>query len=333
MLCFQVWRWGGGFALEHPRDRGHAPYPSIFVTPLIKWLELTTEASQIHFSQCRLGAPSKKDTTLLTTITSLGYLSGPEYQCCHEVHQSVLKGKTKKGTFRSSKAAQYPPELCKALAKGLFQEAPSWPQTTLLVTKRGDLRPPPGLEGTRPRDPEYLTKSGRPREPDYVVGDRLCYWNWKEIFKLKTGDTDKTHINFKEMRALRMWVRREARSGPSTLGRRIITLCDSRVCVGAVGRGRSASINLNRTLKQTLPLLLGSKLYLTVLWVPTGANPSDAPSRDFPLPQWLREARRSARGRKAAGPSRRRAEGQKQLLPEVPQSTQLLFSEIDALDR
>jgi hypothetical protein len=144
-----------------------------------------------------------------------------------------------------------------------------------------------------------MTKSGNFRTPDYLIADRLVDWDWKETFRLKCGPEDTTHINHKELRALRMHVRRFARMGPSARGRRIVILCDSQVVVGALSRGRSASRKLNRAVKAFIPLLLPAHLYMAILWVPTGANPSDAPSRDSSLHAWLAQAKKEASERLA----------------------------------
>ena len=129
------------------------------------------------------------------------------------------------------------------------------------------------------------------------MGDKLIDWNWKHTFALETGP-DASHINLKEFRALRLALRRKARGGPSARGKRYICLNDSRVVVGAVAHGRSSSKALNRGLRSLLPLLIGSNLYPTMLWVPTGANSADVPSRAGCLARWLRAERAAAKSRR-----------------------------------
>ena len=162
----------------------------------------------------------------------------------------------------------------------------------------GTHRAPPGL--TLPGDLPHANRvpiAGRYREPDYLVGDEIVDWGWKETFTLKTEDT--AHINIKELRAVKVYLRRRAKQGVQGAGSRVVLLIDSRVVVGAIAHGRSSSLPINRGLRQTLPLLIGSKIYPIVLWVPTGANPSDAPSRGKRVREWLSFARRDARSRRA----------------------------------
>ena len=130
------------------------------------------------------------------------------------------------------------------------------------------------------------------REPDHIVGDKICKWDWKHVFSL--GTSSSTHINLLELRALLLYIKRRARAGPSTHGERILVLCDSRVCVGAIGKGRSSSPALNAGLRRLLAYSVASHLYVCVIWLPTGANPGDAPSRNVPVAVWLRGARAAA---------------------------------------
>ena len=56
-LCFAVWRASSVCMFEHPRDRGVAPYASVFNTELLQWLAQATGARMVHFSQCCVGPP------------------------------------------------------------------------------------------------------------------------------------------------------------------------------------------------------------------------------------------------------------------------------------
>ena len=74
-----------------------------------------------------------------------------------------------------------------------------------------------------------------------------------------------------------MYVQRRARFGPVMSGSRVVLLCGSQVVVGCLSKGRSKWPALNDGLRKLLAYSLASKLYLTCIWVPTGANPADAP--------------------------------------------------------
>jgi hypothetical protein len=96
------------------------------------------------------------------------------------------------------------------------------------------------------------------------------------------------HINILEARALLSYVQlcvRERRSG-----QRLIVVVDSGVVKGAVRKFRSSSRGLNFVLRQLGALCLAYDLYLELLWVPTWANPGDAPSRGASLAEWRRKA-------------------------------------------
>ena len=83
-----------------------------------------------------------------------------------------------------------------------------------------------------------------------------------------TGCTADRHTNFRKMRALLTyvpWVLRQ----PGRFGHSLVVLVDSTVIVGVVTRGRSS---LRR-------LALGGNLVLHVVYIPTGHNTPDAPSR------------------------------------------------------
>ena len=219
--------------------------------------------------------------------------------CNHKEHQSVLKGVNSEGKFFSAAAQSYPPPFNAALAQAALTGISALPHTTCVQGPNGQIREPPGLEGVaNPLGKQRNTKGGFFREPDHIVGDKVIQWDWKQTFSLTCNDP--SHINLKEMRALRIYLRRRAKGGQKGAGQRVIILCDSRVVVGAVAHGRSPSKQLNRMLRKTLPILLGSGIYPIILWVPTGANPGDPPSRGACVARWLRCSRHTAKTRHAA---------------------------------
>ena len=67
---------------------------------------------------------------------------------------------------------------------------------------------------------------------------------------------------------------------------RVLVLCDSRVAMGAIGKGRSSARRLNKELRRIAALVLGYGFVLDVVWIPTWANASDAPSRGRSLASW-----------------------------------------------
>ena len=103
-------------------------------------------------------------------------------------------------------------------------------------------------------------------------------WSVRSAYKFRFSG----HINLQEARAIKFEVRRLAAELPGPI--RIIFLCDSQVCVGAIGKGRSSSFKLNGILRSMLGHLIAGRIVLRIVWVSTGANPGDYPSRFAALP-------------------------------------------------
>ena len=55
-------------------------------------------------------------------------------------------------------------------------------------------------------------------------------------------------------------------------------MCDSRAATGALNHGGSPSVIYNNQLRRLLPDLLATDLIVATLWIPSEANPADAPS-------------------------------------------------------
>ena len=86
------------------------------------------------------------------------------------------------------------------------------------------------------------------------------------------------HINLAEARAVVLYVKWILRS-QRRFNRRLLVLVDSRVVLGAVTKGRSSSVPLNRILRQLAALSFAGGLTMQVVFTPTRHNPADAPSR------------------------------------------------------
>ena len=74
---------------------------------------------------------------------------------------------------------------------------------------------------------------------------------------------------------------------------RLMVLVDSRVVLGAVSKGRSSSRKSNFTLRKLVFLCLACDIALELVWVPTWANPADAPSRKNRLGARMPHCRRT----------------------------------------
>ena len=109
-------------------------------------------------------------------------------------------------------------------------------------------------------------------------------WQTMLSFDFKFAD----HINLLEALALVTLFQRLKRT--QLMHRRVIVLIDSGVVKGAATKGRSSSRRLNAHLRRLSALLLSRDLYVELLWIPSAANSSDAPSRHYPVWKWRLEA-------------------------------------------
>lgn len=84
------------------------------------------------------------------------------------------------------------------------------------------------------------------------------------------------HITVKEMEA----VLRALRSQESELrGRRVLVLCDNAAVVRIIAKGSSKSPELMQRMRELFRWAVDQGVQLYAKWVPTDANPADAPSR------------------------------------------------------
>jgi len=110
----------------------------------------------------------------------------------------------------------------------------------------------------------------------------ICGMEWKVV--LSHAFVYAGHINLLELEALTMLIRQLARRGCRDA--RVLVAMDSRVSIGAVTKGRSSSRKVNYRLRKLAGICLGYGIFVELIWVPTWANPGDAPSRFFSLEKW-----------------------------------------------
>ena len=103
-------------------------------------------------------------------------------------------------------------------------------------------------------------------------------WRVTERSKFST----KAHINVQELKVIVKELRHLTRK--SSAGQRCVNLCDSRVVVGAFGKGRSSAVRLNHWLRRAMIHCVAGSKALTNVWVSTKADPSDHPSRGAKIP-------------------------------------------------
>jgi hypothetical protein len=127
---------------------------------------------------------------------------------------------------------------------------------------------------TSPQDMDAL--ASLPKIPSTPIDTSSL--NWSTI--ISTPWTKPEHINVLEVRALSTAIRWTL-SCPASLGCRLLSLSDSQVVVFAVSKGRSSSFQILRRLRYLSSMVLAGGLRLVMRWIPSTANPADAPSRRY----------------------------------------------------
>ena len=92
------------------------------------------------------------------------------------------------------------------------------------------------------------------------------------------------YINLLELESLISLLKRVTREG--MCGKRLVVPLDSRVVIGAVSKGRSSSRKMKFLLRKLGFWCFAYDIALERVWVPTWANPPDAPSRNRPHESW-----------------------------------------------
>ena len=128
--CDLIADQGGGFAVENPAPREGKP--SLFKMPAIVALQKKHSARSVEFDQCRYGAPTTKPTRVLWHRGGFVTLhkecdhpprwqEGPRGRTISRswswAPHPPLWGQKKDGVWRAKLAAQYPPALCRELAR------------------------------------------------------------------------------------------------------------------------------------------------------------------------------------------------------------------------
>lgn len=260
MLILVLVRVGFGTLVhEHPAS-AHS-----WAIKFWEWFVTLADAEIGRFCACQFGAPYRKDTRLARLRADC--LRPLDRMCCctgpHAV--SLAGGETKK-------AAEYVPRFCTEYA------------AAAAAVHRAD---PPALG----QDEAAAMATGTPAcYEKFWINDLLRELPWVPTASRPVGGD--AHINVRELRA---GLRHGVMEARGARGLRILLVLDSRVSIGALGKGRSAAQLLNNELRAALPEILGQDLYLGFLFGPTRLNPADAPSRLRPLastglglPPWAR---------------------------------------------
>lgn len=108
-------------------------------------------------------------------------------------------------------------------------------------------------------------------------------------WKLRAGwKTDGRDIGWAEMVAVELGLLALVEEGHHDVHIRLRS--DNQGVVGALKAGRSRGIESNRALQRVVAIMIERSIWLTVDWVASADNPSDAPSRGLPPPGYVRRA-------------------------------------------
>ena len=200
----------------------------------------------------------------------------------------------KPGEAVSSFSASYPKTFCRRVAVAAKQSlSDSIRVVPLHETVRSCMRIDESLSVPKSVLAEPVSHP-RPfhEDPEWVteLAESLPF---KELLRYKFHKSG--HINVLESRVHKTWLKHCARAHPNC---RTLGLLDSRVTLGATAKGRSSSKAICRVLQGSLAYIIGGCLYPGGMHIGSKSNPSDAPSRNRPVPdpckeepRWLSELR------------------------------------------
>eukprot|EP00438_Fugacium_kawagutii_P012983 Skav230934 [mRNA] locus=scaffold2774:74414:79357:- [translate_table: standard] len=126
--------FGGCGMVEHPAPPEDEQAPSIWRQPVMHLLCQLPCSSWIHLDQGRLGAASKKPTSLLAIRMPTLAARVQEWALTTKSPSTVSIGLDSQGRFLTAPLKEYPPAFCKAIAQGLCDtllQLPAHPDCTV----------------------------------------------------------------------------------------------------------------------------------------------------------------------------------------------------------
>ena len=271
---------GGKFILEHPRDPGHDPYPSIWELPEVRELQKASQGQLLLLDQCRYGQKAKKPTTLLTNATAK--IEDLSMRCCHQEHPVTLQGKDEAGAFRTSAAQTYASELCKPIAEVLLEEFrlmmlhAAGPDPKGHIESESEGKFPPPARGRAP----IRRRMGERIPAPPLSSTWLPVARWATTYRGLWRHA--VHITIQELRTVVGLLRHLARSRRNW-GHKVLLLIDSMAALGVIAKGRSSSLPLLRLARQVCAISLAFDIRPAPRYIPSEVNPSDGPSRGLPV--------------------------------------------------
>ena len=282
LLCLVQFLVGGFFGAEQPA------WGFMRALPLWKLLVLLG-SDEFLFDWCRFKCLFKKTTRLLSNFGPMKTLGK---RCNHKFRHSKLEGSA------TTLAGAYSACFCDMFAdtcfnnKNLLEQGSVGSENFFEENFQSDVtpldKPPMDREEKRcsssqvnPRVDELLgslvTREGKAKGGSPLWAVQLSEGLvWKTIMQYTFRQVE--HINLQECKARRSLLKRLKQ------GRRVVICQDSRVNLGALGKGRSPSSALNRIMRSEAPWLLGKNLHISGVHFPTWSLRADAPSRNFSVP-------------------------------------------------
>ena len=196
---------GGIGLLEHPRDPGCQPYPSIWVLPGVMQLSKRAGLITNMLDQCRYGQKAQKATTVgafgqaVLTSSARELLSR---RCNHWTHEEVLSGQNADGTFKTSAAQTYPIEYCRCLSEvmirsfGLMDHTKTGPDPSASILSPASLI----FSQANPGRLREQRKRGQRVPAPPLAGLWLPVGRWEKTYAGLWKETE--HTNIQELRAV-----------------------------------------------------------------------------------------------------------------------------------
>ena len=103
-----------------------------------------------------------------------------------------------------------------------------------------------------------------------------------------------SHVNLQETRAVSREIKQLSKGLSPVKNEIQICLVDSLVALGCIAKGRSSSFKLNGILRSLAGFSITMNFHLALVWIATGSNPADHPSRFKAIPppgeppDWMR---------------------------------------------
>ena len=121
-LCVPIALRGGSIVLEHPAPAFQAERASIWRTNLILHMLHDGWLFRRHtFKQGKHGAAGPKPTTLLHANCCIGAVLDELAQPLMPEHMTTLFGKDESGQSKTSRAKEYPGNLCRCFALAIWR--------------------------------------------------------------------------------------------------------------------------------------------------------------------------------------------------------------------